>query len=384
MVVCGGALTDLYGNETRGIAVTYYAMAVFVGPFISPIVGAFITQSYLGWRWTEYITGIMGALTLVLNVLFVEETNKNSILRRRAERIRKETGNFAVHHISEELVVTPGELMYKVLVLPIRLLFGEPIVFLVSLYTAFIYGIVYLFLEAYPIVFAELRHINPAVATLPYLGLITGVLIGCIICIWFEPQYNRRLRENNGIPVPEQRLLPMMVGAVFLPIGLFWFAWTGNYSRIHWIIPTLSGLFTGAGTLTIVLQALNYLVDSYLFAAASTIAASTMLRSFFGAAFPLFATQMFHNLGVQWAGSLLGFFALAFMPIPFLFYIHGPKLRRMSHYAPTDMGGVNMGGDNGSGGRGNGVMNGSNESNGSEEVGQVEKRDKEREGHGEV
>lgn len=135
MVVCGGALTDLYGNESRGVAVTYYAAAVFVGPFISPIVGAFITQSYLGWRWTEYITGIMGALTIILNAIFVEETNKNSILRRRAARIRQETGNFAVHHISEELVVTPAELMHKVLVLPLRLLFREPIVFLVSLYS---------------------------------------------------------------------------------------------------------------------------------------------------------------------------------------------------------------------------------------------------------
>lgn len=43
---------------------------------------------------------------------------------------------------------------------------------------------------------------------------------------------------------------------------------------------------------------------------------------------------MFHYLGVDWAGSLLGFLALAFLPIPFLFYIFGPKLRKMSHYAP--------------------------------------------------
>lgn len=52
----------------------------------------------------------------------------------------------------------------------------------------------------------------------------------------------------------------------------------------------------------------------------------------------LFATQMFHNLGVDWAGSLLGFLAVAFMPIPFLFYIFGPRLRKMSSYAPTEFG----------------------------------------------
>lgn len=47
---------------------------------------------------------------------------------------------------------------------------------------------------------------------------------------------------------------------------------------------------------------------------------------------------MFHNLGVQWAGSLLGFLAVAFMPIPFLFYIYGERLRKISSYAPTDFG----------------------------------------------
>lgn len=149
----------------------------------------------------------------------------------------------------------------------------------------FIYGILYLFLEAYPIVFAEIRGINEAVATLPYIGLIVGVLCGCGIVCAFEPRYNRKLHENGGLPVPEQRLVPMMIGAVLFPIGLFWFAWTGNYASINWAAPTLSGILTGAGILTIFLQALNYLVDAYLQVAASSIAANTFLRSFFGAGF---------------------------------------------------------------------------------------------------
>jgi DHA1 family multidrug resistance protein-like MFS transporter len=104
------------------------------------------------------------------------------------------------------------------------------------------------------------------------------------------------------------------------------------------IVPTLSGLLTGAGIMTIFLQALNYLIDAYLVVAASAIAANTFLRSFFGAGFPLFATAMFNNLGVDWAGSLLGFLAVAFLPIPFLFYTFGERLRKSSGYVPTDFG----------------------------------------------
>lgn len=337
LAVVGGAFSDLFGNETRGIAIAAFSGLVFIGPFISPIVGAFITQSYLGWRWTEYITGIMGALALVLDIVFLEETYQKTILQKRAGFLRKETQNYAIHHISEEEIIDFKDLVQKHLFLPLKLLFLEPIVLLITIYTAFIYGILYLFLEAYPIVFSELRGFTPALATLPYIGLILGVLIGALIVVAFEPRYNRKLKANGGMPVPEQRLLPMMVGAVLFPIGLFMFAWSGNYPSVHWIVPTLSGLLTGAGIMTIFLQALNYLIDAYLMVAASAIAANTFLRSFFGAGFPLFATQMFTKLGVNWAGSLLGFLAIAFMPIPFLFYKYGEKLRSKSSYAPTDM-----------------------------------------------
>lgn len=227
----------------------------------------------------------MGALAVILDLLFLEETYLKTLLQRRAAFFRGETGNFAIHHISEEENLTFNDLVTKHLLLPLKLLFGEPIVFLITLYTAFIYGILYLFLEAYPIVFAETRGINPAVATLPYLGLIVGVLVGCGIVIAFEPRYNRKLKANGGLPVPEQRLIPMMIGAILFPIGLFWFAWSGEYADVNWAAPTLSGILTGAGILTIFLQALNYIVDAYLFSAASAIAANTILRSFFGAGF---------------------------------------------------------------------------------------------------
>lgn len=56
LAVVGGAFTDMFSNETRGIAIAAFSALVFIGPFISPIVGAFITESYLGWRWTEAST----------------------------------------------------------------------------------------------------------------------------------------------------------------------------------------------------------------------------------------------------------------------------------------------------------------------------------------
>ena len=87
--------------------------------------------------------------------------------------------------------------------------------------------------------------------------------------------------------------------------------------------------------MAIFLQALNYLVDAYLMFAASAIAGNTFLRSIAGAAFPLFARQMFDGMGIQWAGTLLGCVALVLSPIPFIFYYHGHQIRQKSNYAPT-------------------------------------------------
>ena len=54
-----------------------------------------------------------------------------------------------------------------------------------------------------------------------------------------------------------------------------------------------------------------------------------------GAGFPLFSRQMFDNLGIQWAGTLLGCLAAAMVPIPVCFYLFGAKLRQKSKFAPT-------------------------------------------------
>jgi|SRR6266702_1252733 len=68
---------------------------------------------------------------------------------------------------------------------------------------------------------------------------------------------------------------------------------------------------------------------------ASAFAANTMARSAVGAAFPLFTTQMYEGMGVNWASTLIGGVALLLLPIPFLFYKYGPRIRARSKFAPS-------------------------------------------------
>jgi hypothetical protein len=82
---------------------------------------------------------------------------------------------------------------------------------------------------------------------------------------------------------------------------------------------------------------LNYLIDTFQMYAASAVAANTFLRSAFAGAFPLFASPMFHNLGINWASSLLGFFAIAMIPIPYLFYIYGRRIRARGKWSQASI-----------------------------------------------
>ena len=264
LAIVAAVFSDMFDNRTRGLAITIFSMTVFSGPLLAPFIGGFITESHLGWRWTEYLTAIMGFVAFGLDLFFLEETYPPVILVSKAAELRRRTKNWGIHAKQEEIEVDFRELVTKNFSRPLRLLFTEPIVFLLSIYMAFIYGLLYLFLTAYPIAFQQIRGWSAGVGGLPFFGMILGQAMAGISILLTQPSYQRKLVANNNIPIPEWRLPPVIVGGAAFAAGLFWFGWTAYKPTIHWIAPTLSGILTGFGLLSIFLQSLNYIVDAYL------------------------------------------------------------------------------------------------------------------------
>lgn len=163
-LTCVGAVfADMFNNRQRGMAITVFSMTVFSGPLLAPFIGGFISMSYLGWRWTEYIVAIMGFLGLGLELLFLEETYPPVILVNKAATLRRRTKNWGIHAKQEEIEIDLRELLEKNLSRPMRMLFTEPLVLALSVYMAFVYGLLYLFLTFYPIVFQQIHGMNPGV-----------------------------------------------------------------------------------------------------------------------------------------------------------------------------------------------------------------------------
>ncbi|KAL5086198.1 hypothetical protein Trisim1_009527 [Trichoderma cf. simile WF8] len=334
LAVGGAVFVDLFDNKTRGIAVTIFTLSVFIGPMFSPFIGGFIVTSHLGWRWTQYLSGILASAAAVANFVFVHETYPPIILARKAAELRRRTQNWAIHAKQEETEVNFHEMVERNFIRPLHMLVVEPIVLLISIYSAFIYGLIYLFLTAYPIIFQGVYGMRPGISGLPELGAVLGCIITGIIMVLRAPIYRRKLEANNNMPVPEWRLPEAMFGAVLFAGGMFWLGWSGYRKEVHWIVPTIGGVVTGLGISMVFLQAFNYLIDAYLMLAASALAANTFLRSLFGAIFPLFASYMFKGMGIQWAMTLLGCVAALLAPVPVIFYIKGAQIRKVSKYTP--------------------------------------------------
>lgn len=222
------------------------------------------------------------------------------------------------------------------LVKPITLNFTEPIVFLLNLYIALIYGLLYIWFESFPLVFVEIYGFNLGLEGVAFLGIFVGTIIAVVIIFLWNYYYLEKQFDDAGNVEPEKRLIPAMVGCFFVPICLFWFGWSARPS-IHWIMPIIGSAFFGLSSFALFNAVLPYLSDAYPDSVASVLAGNDLMRSAFGAGFPLFAGAMFKNLGIAWASSTLAFLGIAFIPIPFALYKWGKQIRQKSKNARKDI-----------------------------------------------
>lgn len=248
-------------------------------------------MSHLGWRWTCFITLIMSCFFGPIAFFVYPETYPPVVLQQRAKRLRYQTKNWALHAKIDEQVVDIKSIFQRYLFRPCLMLVQEPILVLITIYMSLIYAVVYLFFEAYPISFQEIRGWNLGVGSLPLLAIALGIVIGGGVTSYLtKTRFARKLKETGQV-IPEERLVAMIIGGPLFAGGLFWFGWTSS-PHISWVPQVLAGVPIGAGVLMIFLQGFTYLIDVYKMNANSAVAANTLVRSALGAGFPMFATAM--------------------------------------------------------------------------------------------
>lgn len=335
----GGSMADMFGPLARTYIFPISACLSFLGPFLAPMVGAFIGQSSIGWRWTEWTTLILTAIVTVAIALFVPETYAPILLQRKAQALRKATGDKrykAKHEVD-------GVPFFKKLLTnarrPIKLFLTEIMVTLFTVYLSVMYIVLFGFLVGYDFIFGETYNLSQGHEGLCFIGMNIGYLIALAIVpaiYWqYSRKYHKAQKEDTQV-APEQRLWFAMLGAPWLPISLFWMGWTAYPSVPIW--SALAGSITfGFAVQGIFISTYQYLIDSYEGYAASALVSATLLRYVCAGVMQVASIPMYKNLGVHWSLTLLGCLAAILTPIPYVFYFFGARIRGEEKGSPEKL-----------------------------------------------
>jgi len=336
--ITGGSLHDVWPGSEIGLAMAIYMLIIFLGPVLSPVIGGYIVEFAPGgieqsWRWTMWVVLLMTG-TMALTFIWFPETHHKVIqaeISLQKEIVRRnalETWFLARRKQAVDQRASFG----RIILAPLKLLMIDPSVLLMSTYVALLYGILFLYFGAYPYVFGGIYHWDQGSSGLAFLGLAIGVLVTFPTSIYGSILHTKLKGKNASEGIfPEGRLPLAMVASILAPIGVFWFAWT-SFATIHWLAPIASGAVFCWTVVTILICLISYLTDVYRHIGSCLISAVTFERCMFAFAFPLFLPRLYENLGPHWGTSVLGFCLVLFMPVPYLFYIYGKRIRESSTY----------------------------------------------------
>jgi hypothetical protein len=287
-------------------------------------------------KWVFHISAIVaGACTLLL--LAIKESRPSQLLTKELARLREETGDMTLRIENPDHTPDYQTFARVAMFRPLRLFLTEPIVFISSILGAVAFGLLYLFTEALPVVYAEFGF-DSIQSSLAFIPLIIGIFCGVGTRLYDQRLYTTQIRKGKPLQ-PEQKLIGFVVGAPVLALGLWWFAWTvpPRVPGVPWIVSMLSLVLVGYATNEFDCTLAGYIADSYTIFAASAFAPTAFLRSLCCATFPLFTRAMYHNLDASVASSVLASIATVFCFAPILFVTHGKRLREKSAFAKISL-----------------------------------------------
>lgn len=197
---------------------------------------------------------IIGGAVGVISVVFMRETNPYTLLERKAARLRAATGN---ENLRSKLAhpISPKQLLLQALTRPTMLLLFSPIVLIMSLYVALVFGLLYLLFTTFTDVFEGQYGWSSNILGLAYLGLGNGELLGLVVFGSLDNRVLQRRMKADGVthPRPEYRLIFMIWFSPVIGIGLFIYGWTAYYN-VHWIAPLIGTLIVGFGSFFVIVS----------------------------------------------------------------------------------------------------------------------------------
>lgn len=253
-----GTIADMIAPAKRGLMMSWWICGPMLGPVVGPIAGGYLAGAK-GWRWSFWVVAMAAGVVMIATFIFLRESYASAILEKKAKKLRKATGNSHIRSILDDGRSTT-DVFRTAIVRPTKMLFFSPIVGLISLYMAVLYGYLYLIFTILPFLYENQYGFSTGDVGLTYLGCGTGAGLGLLTNALVSDRVAMRLKaKRGGEHQPEYRLPPMMPATLVVPLGLFWFGWTAEFNH-HWILPILGTGFFGLGTVAIFVRLASRLI----------------------------------------------------------------------------------------------------------------------------
>lgn len=259
--VTGGLYADLYESPiARGRAMAAFMAGTTWGPVMGPVVSGYL--GIYGWRWPFWFVLAFAGVSWI-PLVFLPETYGPEILKRRAKKIRKQTGNTDVYAPIELNRTSIRDIVVKVLTRPVRMFFTEWIVLFSCLFLCFIYAIYYMFFQVFPLIYPPIYGFSRGEEGLAFMAIGLGSFFAIGFYLWWDSYLERaKARGAAWASTEEYRRLPLAcMGGPAFTIGMFWIGWAAR-PDVHWIVPILGGVPLGAGFLLLFMALINYIVDA--------------------------------------------------------------------------------------------------------------------------
>lgn len=344
LVCSAAAVVDVWSLEERVYIFPVTIIIVFVGALLAIVPGSYIGQqslkhNWVSWRWVDWATIIFAGIVLALVVLSMPETFSPILLRWKAKQLRRLTGDNRFRAPLEFKRVSFPRRLGHSLYRPILLFWTEPIIMIFATYHAVIFIILYTFSAGFMAIFAEHYGLNQGEAGLTFIALAVGsALAGLFVPLAAKliRRYVHRARSRgHDRPEPELNLYLSMFGAPMLPVSLFWMGWTARPSVSIWS-PLAGAVVFGCGVLCVIVSSVMYVAATFEHHPASALAALQLLRLVAAGVMAILAHIMYRHLGPHWTSTLLGCIATIFLPVPYVLFQWGNRVRKWSRYAESE------------------------------------------------
>ena len=324
-----GVLGDVWPPEQRGRSVSTYLLIPLTGVAVGPIISGFIVE-YSTWRWIFWSTTIFQAILEATALLVFHESYAPFLLRKRAEKLRKETGN-SRYHTAIEMHESGRSTMWKLqrcLSCPVRLLAFHPVVQIQAILSGINYGLLYFALASFSALHVSAYGESVAISGLHYIAICVGEILGSQLCGPLMDFVYKRLTSHSGEgSVPELRIPLLLPGVFFTPIGFLLYGWAAQY-HLSWFVVDIGAALLSLGMQIFDTTLHTYVMDAYPEHISSASAATQVIRSLLAFSFPLFSDKLYNTLGYGWGNSLLAFLSIGItLPATDILWRWGANLR---------------------------------------------------------